>query len=306
MSAGQPGVERQHVAATRSACRRAGRHATDRRRPHAGRNDSYPDPYSTGRGLSLIPPSTATYVRTPGICLIVPTVYTVIAAGGDDRPARFDADLRAHAERVARVEQHVAPLRDRRRLLALDVGDAEPAAEHELGQVERHGEVGHHLGRLGERRRLEHVRSDVAVHADQLDRRRPACPVDRSHRVAVAEVEAELRVVLSGGDELVGVGVHARRDAQQDLRRRADAVAGERVEAVELVEGVDDDVAHAGLDRHPQLGDGSCCCRAACTPTPARRRRARRGARRRTPTSSSIPSSYASLAIARHRKALVA
>ena len=30
--------------------------------------------------MSLIPPSTATYVRTPGMCLIVPTVYTVIAA----------------------------------------------------------------------------------------------------------------------------------------------------------------------------------------------------------------------------------
>ena len=187
--------------------------------------------------------------------MIVPTAVHGHRRGGHDRPAWLDADVRAHAERGGRVEQHVAPLGDRRRLLALDVRHAEPATEYQLGKVERHGEVGHHLGCLGERRRLEHVRSDVAVHADQLDGRRPPRPVDRPQRVAVAEVEPELRIVLAGGDELVGVGVDARRDAQEDLRRGPDAVGGERVEAVELVEGVDDDVAHAGLDRHPQLGD---------------------------------------------------
>jgi hypothetical protein len=32
--------------------------------------------------------------------------------------------------------------------------------------------------------------------------------IDGSQRVAVGEVEPELRVVLAGGDELVGVGVH--------------------------------------------------------------------------------------------------
>ena len=58
-----------------------------------------------------------------------------------------------------------------------------------------------------------------------------------------------------GGDELVGVGVHARRDPQQDLRGAARRRRRERVEPVELVERVDDDVADAGLDRHPQLGD---------------------------------------------------
>ena len=44
---------------------------------------------------------------------------------------------------------------------------------------------------------------------------RPAGTVDRPQRVAVAEVEAELRVVLARGDELVGVGVHAGGDPQQ-------------------------------------------------------------------------------------------
>ena len=41
---------------------------------------SYFDSYSAGRGLSVIPPSTATYLRTPGISLLVPTVYRVVPA----------------------------------------------------------------------------------------------------------------------------------------------------------------------------------------------------------------------------------
>ena len=153
-----------------------------------------------------------------------------------------------------RVEQHVAPLRDRRRFLALHVRHTEAAAEHQLGKIEGHGEVGHDLGRLGERRRLEHVRADVAVQPHQFDRRRSPGPVDRPQRIAVAEVEPELRVVLPGGDELVRVGVDARRDPQQDLGRRSGTRRGERVEAIELVERIDHDVAHAGGDRHPQLG----------------------------------------------------
>ena len=40
---------------------------------------SYPLPYKTGRGLSLMPPSTLMYVRIPGISFTVPTRYTVIA-----------------------------------------------------------------------------------------------------------------------------------------------------------------------------------------------------------------------------------
>ena len=86
-----------------------------------------------------------------------------------------------------------------------------------------------------------------------LDER--ARPFDGSHRVAVAEVEAELRVVLAGGDELVGVGVHAGRDPQQHVGHRTDAFGAQRVEPIELVERVDDDVAHPPRDRLPQLGD---------------------------------------------------
>ena len=70
--------------------------------------------------------------------------------------------------------------------------------------------------------------------------------VDGAQRVAVAEVEAELRVVLPGGDELVGVGVDARRDPQPGPTASGSPSACERVEPVELVEAVDHDVANAG------------------------------------------------------------
>ena len=95
----------------------------------------------------------------------------------------------------------------------------------------------------------------MAVQADEVHRRRSPRPVDGRGGVAVGQVEAELGVVLPGGDVLVGVGVDARRDPQQHVGHRTGAGGVEGVEAVELVEAVDDDVAHAGLDRRAQLVD---------------------------------------------------
>ena len=70
--------------------------------------------------------------------------------------------------------------------------------------------------------------------------------------VAVLQVEAELRIVLPGGDVRVRVGVHARRDTEQDVRGRL-ALAVQHVEAIQLVETVDDDTPHARCDPQPQL-----------------------------------------------------
>ncbi len=139
-------------------------------------------------------------------------------------------------------------------LLAFHVRHTEAAAEDQLGQVERHGEVGHHLGRLRERRRLEHVRADVAVHAHQFHRRRSARMIDGTQRIAIGQVEPELRVVLARGDELVRVRVNAWRDAQHHLGCGSDASSSEHVEPVEFIEGIDHDVAHLRLDRFAQLG----------------------------------------------------
>ena len=80
-------------------------------------------------------------------------------------------------------------------------------------------------------------------------------PLDGPLGIAVAEVEPELRIVLTGGDELVGVGVDPGRDPQQDVGRGSDPLLVEHVEAVELVERVDDDVTHTGRDRLTQLVD---------------------------------------------------
>ncbi len=158
------------------------------------------------------------------------------------------------AHRGAGVEQDLAPHGDRRRLLALHVGHAEAAPQRQLGQGERLGEVDHHLGGAGEALGREHVRADVAVQADERHGARRAGELDRPHGVAVGEVEAELRVVLAGGDVLVRVGVDARRDAQVDLRS-GQPLGDERLDARQLLEAVDVDVVHAGSEPHAELVD---------------------------------------------------
>ena len=61
--------------------------------------------------------------------------------------------------------------------------------------------------------------------------------------------EAELGVVLAGGHELVGVGLHSRGNPQQDLRP-GPGPGGQVVEAVQFVKRVDDDPAHALIQGH--------------------------------------------------------
>jgi hypothetical protein len=79
----------------------------------------------------------------------------------------------------------------------------------------------------------------------------------------------------------------------------------QRVEPVELVERVDHDVDDAGLDRLAQLGDALV----VAVHHARARRHAGASATWSSPpvaTSSSIPSSWARRAIARHRNAFVA
>ena len=66
-----------------------------------------------------------------------------------------------------------------------------------------------------------------------------------ARRRVPGDAEAELRVDLAGADELVGVGLDARRDAQQHRRPSRPPRGHERLEAVELVVAVDDDAADA-------------------------------------------------------------
>ena len=75
-------------------------------------------------------------------------------------------------------------------------------------------------------------------------------------RVAGGQREAELLVLVRGGDELVGVRLDADGRADQHRHRRAagrHAAARQRHQPVDLVEGVDDDVPDPGVDGQLQL-----------------------------------------------------
>ena len=81
-------------------------------------------------------------------------------------------------------------------------------------------------------------------------RRRRSEPRRRSiARRASAGREAELRVVLAGGDRGVGVGPHAGDHAHE----HALLVGHEALEAVDVVEVVDHDRADARVDRAPEV-----------------------------------------------------
>ena len=174
--------------------------------------------------------------------------------GGDDRPSRFDVDRRAHPGSRAGVEHDLGPLGDRRRLLAVEVGHAESAAEDQLGQVVRRGEGRHHLGRPPEAVGGEHVGADVAVQPDEVDGGRPA-------GASAARAASPLPRLNPNFESSWPVAMYSwvwawtpGRDAQQHVGRGHGAAGMEGLEAVELVEAVDDDVAHAGVERHQQLG----------------------------------------------------
>ena len=135
---------------------------------------------------------------------------------------------------------------------------------------------GQHLDRPLERRQREDLAADVGVHADQLDRGSgPAQPGDRLGGRARGQAEAELGVVLAGPHVLVGVGLDAGRDPDQDGRARPGGDLGDQsLEPVDLVEGVDDDAADPGRERRGAARRRTCCCRAgrAARPgTPAAR-----------------------------------
>lgn len=95
----------------------------------------------------------------------------------------------------------------------------------------------------------------MRVDADELDAVQGEGPADRLGRQSVRQRDAELLVLVRGGDELVGVGLDADRDA--DLHALADAEPlGDVRDAGDLQEGVEDDAPDASLDGPLDLGDG--------------------------------------------------
>ena len=217
----------------------------------------------------------------------------------DDGPARLDrqprhGDRRAPGTRARRsCVISVASCAGSARVVLGGVGDAEAAAEVQLGQRRRRARrrSGRAAPAPGGRRPRSRTVSKIwvpmwRVQAEQVEARGGLeHAADRLDGVAAGDREAELLVLVRGGDVLVGVRLDA--DGHPDHHRAARPAGsrGERGEPVDLVEGVDDDPADArprarGAARRP-----TCCCRgsrsAAGRSRPAARRSARRRSRRR-------------------------
>ncbi len=83
----------------------------------------------------------------------------------------------------------------------------------------------------------------MTVEAHQLTAAGFAHTFDGAGRITVAEIEAELRVVLTGGDVFVRVRLHTRGHANLHTRNRKTAPT-QLGESIDLVETVDHDMAH--------------------------------------------------------------
>jgi hypothetical protein len=100
-----------------------------------------------------------------------------------------------------------------------------------------------------ERVGVEDLRADVAVQSDQAQPRRAEHAAHRLRGVPAGQREAELLVLVRGGDVLVGVRLDADRHAHQHVLHGA-LVASDPVQPDDLVERVQHD--RADSDRHPR------------------------------------------------------
>ena len=138
------------------------------------------------------------------------------------------------------------------------VGDAEPTPEVELRHLDTvlRGDLGVQPddapgGHL-EAGRVEDLGPDVAVQPEQLQVRGVGeDAADRLRRCSPAEGEAELLVLVGRRDELVRVGLDPDGDPHHHPGRGPQPL-GDLGEALDLLEGVDDDppdpVGHGGLE----------------------------------------------------------
>ncbi len=152
-----------------------------------------------------------------------------------------------------------------RRLLALlagGVGDRQPAAGAQFARDElvavahRRGEAAEGVDRPPVRLKVEDLRADVRVEAEQVQPRRRQRAPDRRRRPVAENRQPELRVGDPRLPVLVRVRLHAGVEAQQDRDAPAPAPGGllaEGDQPVEFERVVDDDPPDPRLDRQPQL-----------------------------------------------------
>ena len=190
-------------------------------------------------------------------------------AGARDRPAGLHGQP-GHGQvqlGALRGDDLLQPGRDvggADRVVLGQVGDAEPAAEVQLGEHLAGGlpelaEQPDHPVRGGlEAGGVEDLRADVAVQTGELEVRFADDADRRGQGVARGQREAELLVLVGGGDELVGVRLDP--DGRTDEHRHRGAAGRhpglrQRHQPVDLVERVDDDVPDPGVDRQLQFHD---------------------------------------------------
>ena len=232
----------------------------------------YSASYSAVRMLSLIPPSTLTYVRRrPRPARRLDRAHLVqrhavgptIARPGSTA-SRGDAQPGAARTRARRSSR--SALGDRlpgsRGSSSLDVRDAEPAAEVELRQLD--AVLVADLGQQPDARRWAATSNPAVskicepmwrVHADQLAA--PASASDAPHRLrgrAGGQREPELLVLVRGRDELVGVRLDPDGHPDQHPLPRTPRSAASVGEPDDLLERVEDDPADPGVERRRELG----------------------------------------------------
>ena len=187
------------------------------------------------------------------------------SGGAADRPAGLDREPRHGQSRGPALPLHDRPhgrgqRRHVRRVVPVHVGDAEAAAEIQVRRLDaelvRHPDqqarraVRGHL----EAGRVEDLRADVRVHADQVQRAVAEHPAYRLERVPGRQRETELLVLVRGRDELVGVRLHA--DGRPDQHRLPHAaLLRQPRQPGDLHERVQHHPADAGVQRPLQLGD---------------------------------------------------
>ena len=231
----------------------------------------------------------------------MPAVATMDLPGSADDPGS-----RGHPGDRAGLPGRRRPLGLLRRPFAVDVGHAQAAAHHQLGQVERGEEAAQHLGRLLEMGHVEDLAADVGVHADQLD---PGQQLEGGHRLgggAGRHREAELGVLLPGAHELVGVDLDSRGDPHQhrggarlpgsSVSRPSRAISSKESTTIRPTPAASARASSASdllLPCSTSRSAGTPAASATCSSPPV-------------DTSRYMPSWWASAAIAVHRKALVA
>jgi len=150
-------------------------------------------------------------------------------------------------------------LRGGRRVLA-GVGDAETAAQIEFGQLgagrvgelreQLHGAPGGNFEAAG----VEDLRADVRVDTQQRGVRVVVTAHHRHHRLVVGDGEAELLVLVGGGDVFVGMRLHPGGDAHHHASMPVVGLA-EFDDPVQLVQRIDDDPPDSRVQSRRQLVD---------------------------------------------------